>query len=176
MNFSRSLQLPVLVGFILLGATLAPAQSSMQTQPTMQTWLMLNPYSQETLLVTDLAEQSKLQVDGWKINGTGFLCPAEREDTVGVRRLVRSNDKGNDRVFAIYPRHIATCLKSGYNDEGILGFGASTQLEKQMIPVYRFSKENRHLWLIGKSDRPWVEERGWKYDGVAFWIWPAPAS
>ena len=170
MNLFRSFKLPVLAGFILLGATLARA-----VEPTMQTWLMLNPYSQETLLVTDQVEQSQLQVNGWKINGTGYLCPTAAADTVGVRRLVRSNAKGNDRVFAIYPRHIATSLKSGYSDEGILGYGAATQIEKQMIPVYRFSKEDRHLWLIGKADRPWAEERGWKFDGVGFWIWPVVA-
>ncbi len=169
MNFFRFLRLPVLIGLCSFGAIFARAE------PSMQTWLMLNIYSQETLLVTDQAEETKLQVDGWKISGIGLLCPTLTQETVGIRRLVRSNEKGNDRVFAIYPRHIANCLKAGYHDEGILGYGAATQFEKQMIPVYRFAKEDRHLWLIGKADRPWAEERGWKFEGVGFWIWPAEA-
>jgi hypothetical protein len=141
----------------------------------MQAWLMLNEVSQETMMVVDPAEHDRLQQAGWLINGTGNLYLTATADTAGVHRLVRSTDQGNDRVFAITPEEMATCLKSGYHEEGTLGFASAAQLKPEMIPVYRFSRNQKHLWLIAKSARPWAEKNGWKAEGVGFWIWPANA-
>ena len=166
MTISPFIRRPALALCLLLGA------ASVSAQPVRQTWLMLHSYSQESMLVTDLAEQGRLLKAGWKTNGTGNFLMDASPDAVGVHRLVHSSSQGNDRVFTIRPREIANFLKLGYNDEGTLGYAAATQLKPDMIPVYCFSKEDKHLWLISQSDKPWAEKAGWKSEGIGFWIWP----
>jgi hypothetical protein len=159
-------RLPVFGGLMLLGAVAGRAQFN-------QTWLMLNQSTQDTLMVTDPAEHTKFQKDRWMTNGTGNLRQTATPDTMGVHRMLRLGEKGGARMFTINPAEVAACLKTGYREEGVLGFAAATQLKPEMIPVYRFTKEGRHIWLIGVNARPWAEKNGWKSEGVGFWIWPA---
>ena len=168
MRISRFPRPALIVGLLLFGVSVLRAQ-----QPLMLTWLLLNQSSQETLLVMDAAEKDKLQHAGWLTNGHGSLALHPAADLAGVHRLVASTSLGYDRVFSLAPEEIEACLKAGYHDEGVLGQGAATQLKPEMIPVYRFSRASKHLWLIGTSARPWAEKNGWKFGGIAFWIWPA---
>ena len=170
MNNFRSFRAAFSAAFILLGATL------LQAQQTVQTWLMLNPSSQETFFVTDPAEQSRLSKTGWRINGTALLLTTAQPDSVGMERLVKGAAFGADRIFAISPAQAAVAVKAGYTSEGVLGQAAATQLTPRLVPVYRFIKDSRNLWLIDLADRPWAEKSGWKLNGVAFWLWPKAGS
>ena len=167
MEIFRFFRSPLAAGFLLCGAT------ALRAQPLMSAWLMLNLSSQETVLVLDAAEKDKLQQAGWLTNGRGSLALNPAADLVGVHRLVISNAAGNDRVFTVSAEEMAAGLKAGYHEEGVLGQAAATQLKPEMIPVYRFSRTQKHLWLIGTTARPWAEKNGWKFGGIAFWIWPA---
>ena len=136
---------------------------------------MLNLASQETFFVTDPAEQARLTKTGWKINGTGCLLAKAQPDTVGMQRLVKGSPKGSDRIFAVTTAQAEAATKAGYNSEGVMGQASLTQLLPAMIPVYRFTKDSRNLWLIDKADQPWAEKSGWTLKGVAFWLWPKKA-
>jgi len=146
-----------------------------QAQPTTQTWLMLNPNSQETFFVTDPNEQVRLTKAGWKINGTGLLQAKAQPNTVAMQRLVKPTPKGTDRFFAVTTEQSTAAGKAGYTSEGVMGQASATPVTPAMIPVYHFTREGMNLWLIDKADQPWAEKAGWTLRGVAFWLWPVVA-
>jgi len=41
-----------------------------------------------------------------------------------------------------------------------------------MVPVIRFSKEGKYLWVVSAADQAWAEKSGWKREKVVFWLWP----
>lgn len=168
MNTTRSFWLPVTVLFLLFATGVARAQKT-------RTWLMLNATSQESFFVTDPAERSSLTKAGWKIEGEGCLLPKPQEGSVPMERLVKSTGQGVDRVFATSPAELAAATKAGYINEGTLGQVSATQQLPTMIPVYHFTQGERNLWLIDESGKTWAAKSGWKFEGIAFWLWPKTA-
>jgi hypothetical protein len=165
MNTTRLLRLPFAIAFLFLATVFAQAQQT-------RTWLMLNLTSQESFFVTDPAERASLTAAGWKTNGEGCLLATAQAESAPLQRLVKSTDKGVDRVFAISPEQLSAATKDGYVNEGTLGEVSPKRQNATMIPVYHFTQDARNLWLIDKADRAWAEKAGWKFKGVAFWLWP----
>jgi len=155
-----------------VAALVASSAAVVHAQQTVQTWLLLNPTSQETFFVTDPAEQARLTQAGWKVNGTGGLLSAALPQTTSMQRLVKGTAEGVDRIFAISPEQSAAAIKAGYTLEGALGFVAPTRILPNLLPVYHFTKGARNLWLMNKADLAWAAKNGWKSTGPAFWIWP----
>ena len=170
MTISRSLRAALTAAFISLSATLAHAQQ------TVQTWLMLNPNSQETFFVTDPAEQIRLTRAGWKVNGTAYLLNKAQPNTSAMQRLVKGTSRGTDRIFAVTTEQSVAAVKAGYTSEGVLGQASATPLNPSLVPVYHFVKDSMNLWLIDKADQPWAEKAGWTLKGVAFWLWSKPSA
>ena len=170
MIIPRTFRVALAAAFFSFGAILVHAQQ------TAKVWLMLSEVSQETCFVGDPAEQSRLINSGWRINGEGSLLIKPQATTVGMQRWVKGFDNGNDRIFATNAEQAAIAKKSGYSLEGVMGQVALTQLTPRMIPVYRFVREWRSLWLVDKADQSWAERNGWKAKGIAFWIWPKSSS
>lgn len=164
MTINRYLRATVFSAILCLGAVVAHAQQ-------LQTWLMLNPTSQETFFSTDPGEQATLLKSGWKVAGTGFLQVKAQTGSAGVKRLVKTTAKGADRIFATSPEQVAAAIKLGYLDEGTLGQVSATSQGSGLVPVYHFTKDSRNLWLLDKNE-PWMEKSGWILKGVAFWLWP----
>jgi hypothetical protein len=159
-----------LAGLILLAAPLA---GMAQGAPG---WLMLRSEVADSVLVTDPGEKGKLEKDGWKLDGeVRFLMPTDT-GALPLHRMARPGDKGTDRMLSTNAEEVSACIKDGFADEGMLGYVAATQLTPEMVPVYRYRKEKKNLWLIDKADQPWAEKNGWKLDGAAFWARPAPAK
>ena len=164
MTINRYLRTTVLSLLLGLGAISAHAQQ-------LQTWLMLNPTSQETFFSTDPGEQTGLVKTGWKVTGTGFLQVNAQPGSAAVKRLVKTTAKGADRIFTTSPEQVSAAIKLGYLDEGTLGQVSITSQGSGLMPVYHFIKDSRNLWLLDKSE-PWMEKSGWTLKGVAFWLWP----
>lgn len=138
---------------------------------------MLNVGAQESVFVTDSKEQAHLAKEGWKTNGEAVLLSVSQPDTGAMQRLFKASPgKGVDRIFAITAEEAAGAMKAGYVNEGILGYAATTQSAPAMVPVYRFTKDSKNLWLVDTADKAWAEKAGWKLKGVAFWLWPKTAK
>jgi hypothetical protein len=157
----------VLTALILLGLPLVGAAQEATG------WLLLNVTTGDCLLATDPVEKARLQQDGWKLNGALLFLPAAEPGAKALHRLARRDNNGTDRMLSANGGEVAACIKNGFADEGVLGLVAPSQSRPELIPVYRFRKERKNLWLIDKSDQPWAEKNGWKLDGVGFWVLPA---
>ena len=136
---------------------------------------MLNLNTQESVFVTDPKEQTHLSKEGWKTNGEAVLWSVTQPHTGPMQRFVKSTNTGVDRIFAVTTGESVAATKAGYVSEGTLGHASATQLVPTMVPVYRFVKDAKNLWLIDVADQPWAEQAGWKLKGVAFWLWPKTA-
>lgn len=165
MMISRLVRVSCITAGLLFAALTVQAQHT-------RTWLMLNVTTQESVFSTDPKEQAHLAKEGWKTNGEAALLSANQPNTAAMQRLFKVSDKGVDRIFAISAEEATAATKSGYVNEGTLGQASTVQSAPTMVPVYRFTKDARNLWLIDPADQAWAEKAGWKLKGVAFWLWP----
>lgn len=166
---ARFLKLLVLTGLVFLAGSLASAAG------TVQAWLMVNLRSQESSLVTQPAEKAGLEHTGWTVSGTGLLATAGADNAIALHRLMHVTPLGNDRMFVDNPAEIESCVKSGYTDQGSLGYVAFEPADGQ-VAVYRYSKAGNHLFLISEHDRAWAGKNGWNLEGIGFWLWPVAAN
>jgi hypothetical protein len=168
MNSNRLLRLSFVTACVLFSAAYLCAQQA-------KTWLMLNPYSQESLFATDPVEQANLAKAGWKTNGEGYLLASPAERSAPMERMVKATDKGIDRIFATSAATVSAAKKAGYHSEGVMGNVSAVRQATDMIPVYHLVQGERNLWLIDKADLPWAEKAGWKFKNVPFFLWAAVA-
>lgn len=166
MNSNRLLRLSFVTVCVFLSAVFLRAQQA-------KTWLLLNPYSQESLFATDPAEQANLTKAGWKTNGEGYLLASPAGQSVPMERMVKATDKGIDRIFATSANAVSEAKKAGYHSEGVMGNVSAVRQATDMIPVYHLTQGERNLWLIDKADMPWAEKAGWKFKNVPFFLWAA---
>jgi hypothetical protein len=137
-------------------------------------WLLLNSEAQDAVMVSDPAEKDRLAKGPWKIEGEFRFLAAAEPGAAALHRMARPNDKGADRLLTTKPEDVVAAVKAGYADEGVVGYVAPTQLSAGLVPVYRYRKDSRSLWLVNPDDRPWAEKAGWVLDGPTFWVSPAP--
>jgi hypothetical protein len=150
---------------------LLAALPAMLAAADVQAWLIRNPDSPESIMSTDPTEKDRLIKASWSLSGTGVLHTEAADDSAPLHRMVRTTPKAVSRMLAANPAEVAAALKAGYETEGKLGFVALTSAP-ELVPVYRYSKEKRLLWLISPSDQVWAKKDGWKQERVAFWLWP----
>ncbi len=163
----RSLKL--LAGVILLVLPLAA------TAQVTQSWLMLHKAAQDTMIVIDPAERAKLEETGWTLNGTLVFVPENEPGAVALHRMAQYNKVNGGRIFTARPGEIKAANNLGYTDEGKLGLVGLKQLTPAMLPVQRYRKGERYIWLVDKSAQPWAEENGWRPDVISFWVLPVAA-
>jgi hypothetical protein len=147
---------------------------------TVQAWLLISSDWKESIVSTDPKERDMLEKGGWKTNGTGILQTSLQKGAAELHRLARPGKDATDRILEADPAKIAAYVKQGFTDEGGLGM-VSAEAKPGLLPVYHFTNGERHFWLINKKDQPAAEAKGWKSDGVSFWVWPvstppAPAA
>jgi hypothetical protein len=129
----------------------------------------------DSVISTDPKERDTLVKGGWKLNGTGNLQTAAEKGAVPLHRLARSGKNATDRLLEADPVKVASHVKQGFMDEGVLGY-VSAEAAPGLLPVYHFSQAGRHFWLIDKQDQETAEAKGWKPAGVSFWLWPVSAQ
>ena len=137
-------------------------------------WVVLNtgsPANPESILSTDVMEKNGLVRGGWKVSGSGVLQGDEVADSALVFRMFLAQPKGGVvRMLAVTKEEADTRTKLGYVTEGALGH-VSLKAAPGMVPVIRFSKAGKYLWVISAADQGWAEQNGWKREKVAFWLW-----
>lgn len=137
-------------------------------------WLVLNtasPANPESILSTDVMEKNGLVRGGWQVSGSGVLQGDEVADSVKVYRMFQPQPKGGVvRMLAVTKEEADTRTKAGFVTEGALGY-VSVKAGPGMVPVIRFSKAGKFLWVISADHQAWAAKNGWKREKVAFWFW-----
>jgi hypothetical protein len=166
LTLPRSLKCFAGVMFLILGLPLAA------TAQVTQSWLMLHKEMQDTMIVIDAAERAKLEQAGWTLNGTLGFVPDNEPGGVALHRMAQYNKVNGGRIFTARSGEIKAAINLGYTDEGKLGLVGLKQLSPGMVPVQRYRKGERYIWLVDKSVQPWAEENGWRPDVISFWVRP----
>jgi len=135
-----------------------------------QAWLVMNPFSGDSLMSTDVLEKNSLVRGGWKVTGAGVLHSEGDADSGMLHRMIKPLAKGGVlRMLVATTEEVNANLKAGYVTEGALGY-VSLKAGPGKIAVYRFAKEDRLLWLISAADQAWATQNGWKRERAVFWI------
>ncbi len=153
--------------FLLLLAAL-PALASASD---VQAWVVLNPVSPaETIFSTDVAEKNNLIRGNWKVSGSGVIQTESGADTGLLHRMILPLPTGGVlRMLAVTPEEVKARLKAGYVTEGAVGY-VSLKSAPGLVPVIRFSKADRFLWLISAADQAWATKNGWTREKAVFWL------
>ncbi|HTO05328.1 MAG TPA: hypothetical protein VL069_16580, partial [Opitutus sp.] len=158
--------------FALLGLLAFPGVG---VAATVQAWLLVSGDLKDSVISTDPKEKGTLEQGGWKVSGTGNLQTTPEKGAVALHRLARAGTDATDRLLEATAGKVAGHVKSGFTDEGVLGYVSSAE-KPGLIPVYHFIKDGKHFWLINKADQPAAEAKGWKPEGISFWLWPVSAK
>jgi hypothetical protein len=156
-----------LAGVFMFCAATAFAQSA-------PGWVLLRQDVADGLIAADPGEKNNLVKASWKIDAEIRFLPVSEPGAKPLHRLARVGPQGEERMLTISGDEVAACVQNGFADEGLLGFAAATQLKPEMIPVNRYRKGPRSLWLVDPADQAWAEQNGWKLAGTSFWVLPAP--
>jgi hypothetical protein len=140
-----------------------------------QAWIIESGDFKETIVSTNPTEKDQLTKDGWKIDGTGMMRTAWEAGAGPLHRLSQSTATGVDRVLETDVRQLPVLQKSGYVDEGLVGFVADSDGPGR-IPVIQFSKGNRKLWVVSEEAQVILKKEGWIRQGIHFWLWPLSAK
>ena len=153
--------------FLLLLAAL-PALASASD---VQAWLVLNPNgSPETVMSTDVLEKNNLVRGNWHVSGSGVLQTDSGPDTALLYRMILPLPNGGVlRMLAVTPEEMKARVRAGYVTEGALGY-VSTKSGPGMVPVIRFAKDDRYLWVVSAADQAWATKNGWKREKPVFWL------
>jgi hypothetical protein len=153
---------------LLLLLVALPAIASAAEMPA---WLVLNPNgSPETVLSTDVLEKNNLVRSKWHVTGAGALQSEAGPDLAMVYRMVLPQPNGGVlRMLAVSPGEMKARLAAGYVTEGAMGY-ASTKAGPGLIPVVRYMKDDRYLWVISATDQTWATKNGWTKEKVVFWL------
>jgi hypothetical protein len=137
-----------------------------------QAWVFESSNLLETIVSTNPSERDQLVKDGWKIDGTGMMRTDWATGAGPLHRLSQSTAKGVDRVLETDAKQLPILTKSGYDDEGLVGFVADSDGQGR-IPVVQFSKGTRRLWVVSEEVQTKLKQDGWTRQGIHFWLWPA---
>lgn len=135
-------------------------------------WLMLNPAAEDTLLVTDPAEQQRLEKGGWKTDAVLGLFSEEEARRSALQRLFKQDKGKSYRLLSGRADEVERAKGNGFQLEGTMGFVALTQTQPELVAVKRFKKDDRFLWLVGDQHQTWAKKAGWQLVGDDFWVLP----
>lgn len=136
----------------------------------MRAWVLLmqNPDQAQSLISTSQEEAKHLISAGWKLSGAGTLSTEGGADKIQLIRMLRMKPDVARRV-ATSPEEVASNTKEGFASEGALGYARANQ-EEGAVPVHRFSKGDRLIWVSGHHEQYWADHNGWKREPGIFWL------
>ena len=73
------------------------------------------------------------------------------------------------RRVATSSEEVASNMKEGFTSEASLGYAMTTE-EEGAVPVHRFSKGDRLIWVSGPHEQYWADHNGWKREPGIFWL------
>jgi hypothetical protein len=133
-------------------------------------WLLFNAKASDSVMVSDPVEKQRLLLGPWQIDGRFQFLQPTAPGAKALHRLARRVADGTDRKLAADPDEIRAQVDAGFTDEGVVGFVATEAGGPSREPVYRFTKGERSLWLMGEAGCKWAREAGWQDAGAAFWV------
>jgi hypothetical protein len=134
-------------------------------------WLLVRFPTQESIITTNSGERDKLVASGWRVAGKGSLQQDAQEGSGPLHRLWRASPQGTDRLLETDVGQLSELVKSGFVDEGVIGFVAAAPGAGR-APVYQYLKGDKRIWLIDDATQTTAKKAGWKLQGVHFWLWP----
>lgn len=140
-----------------------------------QAWVIESSEYKETIVSTNPTEKDQLVKDGWKVDGTGMMRTDWEAGAGGLHRLSRVTAKGVDRSLETDAKQLPLLEKSGYTDEGVVGFVADSDGPGR-IPVIQFSQGTHRLWVVSEDAQAKLKKEGWTRQGIHFWLWPVLAK
>jgi len=165
-RLSRILTLVGLVGIFL------PLVSGAEMMPA---WLLVSLKSEASIITTDVGERDKLVGTGWKVDGSGSLTSEGGQGAGALHRLWRATPQGTDRLLETDAAQLPVLVKSGYTDEGSVGYVAA-EAGPGRVPVYQLRKGEKRLWVASAAMQSAATDAGWKLQGIHFWLWPSAAK
>lgn len=153
----------ILLGWLLLVGSAIAGES--------QAWLLVTPNREDAVMTLSAQEKEGLVKAGWTIDGTGMVQTESVPDAAQLHRMIRTRPDGIDRMLESDESKVAAWKKAGFVDEGLLGYVAAKEAPER-IPVVQFSKGEQRLWLMDAQSQKTAEEKGWKRQGIQFWLWP----
>lgn len=153
----------ILLGWLLLVGSAIAGES--------QVWLLITPNREDSVVTLDVHEKGVLVKDGWTIDGTGMVQNESGADSAQLHRMLRTRPEGVDRMLESDETKLAAWKKAGFVDEGVLGYVAA-KAAPDRLPVVQFTKGEQRLWLMDAQSQKTAEEKGWKRQGIQFWLWP----
>jgi len=153
----------VLLGWLLLAGNAMAAEA--------QAWLLLSPTRDDGVMTLNAEEKNVLVNAGWSVDGTGLVQTEPAPGSALLHRMLRKRPEGIDRMLESDETKLAERLKAGFVEEGLLGYVAAKE-GPERIPVVQFTKGEQRLWLVDAQSQKTAEEKGWKKQGVQFWLWP----
>jgi len=136
--------------------------------------LMQNPDSAQTIVSTDMTEVRNLLQAGWKLTASGLLAAQGGSDTGMLHRMLKASPNDVQRRLAATPEEFAANLAAGFVSEAAMGYVVLKEAPG-LVAIHAFSKGDRRIWVSGQHEQYWADQNGWKREGVAFWLRPAPA-
>jgi hypothetical protein len=152
----------------MLGLLASVCSRADETTPA---WVLESGDFQQTVVSTSSEEKDQLVKAGWVVDAAGQMRTAWATGSGPVHRLFRSNAQGVHRVLESDVQQLSVWEKSGFTDEGIVGYVADSGGPGR-IAVIQYTKRDRRLWVVSEAAQARAEQEGWTRQGVHFWLWP----
>lgn len=159
----------------LAGALILIVATAADLSAATRAWLMLNRAAEDTLLVTDPAEQQRLEKGGWQTDAElGLFSEGDARRSALQRLFKQGKGAGKSyRLLSGRADEVERAKENGFQLEGTMGFVALTRTQPELVSVKRFKKDDRWIWLAGEPNQAWAKEAGWQLVGDDFWVLPA---
>lgn len=134
------------------------------TAETVPVYRLYNPFTQEHLLTSGVAEKDALIRAGWTLDGIAWNAPINGQP---VYRLYNPYDDWHTYTTSLEEIDILTPL--GWTVDGIV----SASAESDQLPIYRlfnpYVQTNYHLLTASTAERDLLVIAGWILEGVAWY-------
>ena len=135
-------------------------------------WLLVNPVYDDSVMTLSPVEKDVLVKAKWTIEAEGIVQTEPAQGSALLHRMLRSGPKGTDRMLESDLKSVENWKTVGFVEEGVLGFVAAADGPNR-VPIVQLTRGEKRLWLVKASSQKAAEEKGWKVQGVQFWLWPA---
>ena len=136
-------------------------------------WLLLSPDTEDSVMTLGLLEKDTLVKAGWTVEAAGSVKEELVPQSALLHRMIRSGPNGIDRMLESDAAKVESWKKAGFVEEGQLGYVSGAKVDDG-IAVIQFTRGEKRLWLVRDASFTNAEAKGWKRQGLQFWLWPAP--
>jgi hypothetical protein len=154
---------------LVTGFLLTAAMARAEMKPA---WVMLSADGDDSVMTVGANEKDALVKAGWSIEAEGSVHEEAVEGSALLHRMIHTTPQGIERMLESDPAAVEKWKAAGYVEEGLLGYVIGADASDR-IAVTQFTRGPKRLWLTKASSMKTAEDKGWKKQGVQFWIWAA---